>query len=754
MTAIVKYTPIYGSKTEGPFCSLLEIDEYRILLDCGWDDKFDIEALENVKAYIPKIDAVLLSHPDLLHLGALPVLAGKWGLKAKVYATMPIFKMGQMFLYDAFESKKKDEDFDVWNLDDVDAAFNEERFEQLKYSQHVRLTGRGAGIELTPYVGGHMIGGTVWKITKETEEILYAVDYNHKKERHLNPTVLETLNRPTLLITDAFNGLSTQSSRRSRDMDLLDTTMKTLKGDGNVLLPTDTAGRVLELLLTFDQHWAYYRLSQYGLVLLEKQAYNTIEFAKSQLEWMSTAVQKSFDLDRVNPFEFKFVRLCHSVEELEALPKPLVVLATTASLEWGFARDLFVEWSSNPRHAVIFTDRPQPGTLGHLVLTQQPPALGLELHRRVPLEGAELREWRQKQQEEKARKLLEEQQKEEEKRKNEAEEIDEEEDDVSLLFHTTAHSFNPFKENCDWFAPKNSGNYYEPQVCPLFPHEDVRQKFDDYGQMIDLQHFLHPPSQRDFPLTADSLNARGEGGDKMETEGGEGQAAAEEEAVPTKCITVERKVEVKCTIKYIDFEGRSDGRSIKTILAHVAPRKMVLFHGSPESVEHLKEYCADTRTVCNSVYTPDDNETLDLTSDTNIYRVKVKEALLKSLEEEFMKVGDREVAYVNGVLNPTGFAPRRGEGMELELEQAPEEIIPPHDPVFVGEVRLSDFKDILTQHGFRTEFAAGVLICNGVVMLKKETEGLSGRSKISVNGALCDDYFAVRDLLYSQFHIL
>jgi cleavage and polyadenylation specificity factor subunit 2 len=67
------------------------------------------------------------------------------------------------------------------------------------------------------------------------------------------------------------------------------------------------------------------------------------------------------------------------VEELEALPKPLVVLATTASLEWGFARDLFVEWSSNPRHAVIFTDRPQPGTLGHLVLTQQPPALGLEV---------------------------------------------------------------------------------------------------------------------------------------------------------------------------------------------------------------------------------------------------------------------------------------------------------------------------------------------------------------------------------------
>lgn len=31
-----------------------------------------------------------------------------------------------------------------------------------------------------------MIGGAVWRITKGEEEIVYAVDFNHKKERHLN----------------------------------------------------------------------------------------------------------------------------------------------------------------------------------------------------------------------------------------------------------------------------------------------------------------------------------------------------------------------------------------------------------------------------------------------------------------------------------------------------------------------------------------------------------------------------------------
>lgn len=32
---------------------------------------------------------------------------------------------------------------------------------------------------------------------------------------------------------------------------------------------------------------------------------------------------------------------------------------------------------------------------------------------------------------------------------------------------------------------------------------------------------------------------------------------------------------MKCSLIYMDYEGRADGRSIKTILAHVAPLKLV-----------------------------------------------------------------------------------------------------------------------------------------------------------------------------------
>jgi cleavage and polyadenylation specificity factor subunit 2 len=104
-------------------------------------------------------------------------------------------------------------------------------------------TGKCKGITITAYGAGHTLGGTIWKIKKDTDEIVYAVDYNHQKERwdplhmyivlqtlttisahfrHLSPTVLlgDPLNRPSLLITDSYNALVNQAQRRQRDATL------------------------------------------------------------------------------------------------------------------------------------------------------------------------------------------------------------------------------------------------------------------------------------------------------------------------------------------------------------------------------------------------------------------------------------------------------------------------------------------------------------------------------------------------------
>ena len=93
-------------------------------MDCGWDPKFSTNITEELKKHVHKIDAVLLSYPDNLHLGALPYAVGKLGLSCPIFATVPVYKMGQMFLYDLYQSRHNMEDFDLFTLDEVDRAFD------------------------------------------------------------------------------------------------------------------------------------------------------------------------------------------------------------------------------------------------------------------------------------------------------------------------------------------------------------------------------------------------------------------------------------------------------------------------------------------------------------------------------------------------------------------------------------------------------------------------------------------------------
>ena len=49
MPSIIQFTPFSGVRDEEPYCYMLDIDGFRILLDCGWYDTFDTTVLEPLK---------------------------------------------------------------------------------------------------------------------------------------------------------------------------------------------------------------------------------------------------------------------------------------------------------------------------------------------------------------------------------------------------------------------------------------------------------------------------------------------------------------------------------------------------------------------------------------------------------------------------------------------------------------------------------------------------------------------------------
>jgi len=96
MTAIIKFTALHGAHNDRPLCYLLAVDGFSLLLDCGWDERFEEDDLALLRLHAGGIDACLLSHPDLAHLGALPYARAQLGLTCPVYATRPVIQMGQV----------------------------------------------------------------------------------------------------------------------------------------------------------------------------------------------------------------------------------------------------------------------------------------------------------------------------------------------------------------------------------------------------------------------------------------------------------------------------------------------------------------------------------------------------------------------------------------------------------------------------------------------------------------------------------
>ncbi|KAG2304633.1 hypothetical protein Bca52824_033284 [Brassica carinata] len=62
----------------------------------GWVMKLQLRRMRGLRRSLrvaSTVDAVLLSHPDILHLGALPYAMKQLGLSATIYATEPVHRL-------------------------------------------------------------------------------------------------------------------------------------------------------------------------------------------------------------------------------------------------------------------------------------------------------------------------------------------------------------------------------------------------------------------------------------------------------------------------------------------------------------------------------------------------------------------------------------------------------------------------------------------------------------------------------------
>lgn len=203
------------------------------------------------------------------------------------------------------------------------------------------------------------------------------------------------------------------------------------------------------------------------------------------------------------------------------------------------------------------------------------------------------------------------------------------------------------------------------------------------------------------------------------------------------------------------------------ILSQLRPRRVVVVRGSKDSSNVVASHCEQN--IGSKVFTPYCGEIIDATTETHIYQVRLTEALVSELD--FQKGKDAEIAWINGritirnkVIESTGGNPSGPTSMDdddhieitddsnriIALDPVPADDIPPHDFVFLNELKIAEFRQILMRNNIQSEISGGMLLCcNGTITLKRIDTG-----KVTIEGCLSEDYYKVRELLYEQYAIV
>lgn len=142
----------------------------------------------------------------------------------------------------------------------------------------------------------------------------------------------------------------------------------------------------------------------------------------------------------------------------------------------------------------------------------------------------------------------------------------------------------------------------------------------------------------------------------------------------------------------------------------------------------MEEFCQRQQIVQNRIFTPKCGEICDATLETHIYHVKLNDELVSSLQ--FQRVKEYELAWVDSIIKSRknekqdDVTPLATSSVDVgySLHRIPKELLKNykrHKTVFVNEPKLSDLKEILLKNQIQAEFNGGVLVCNGIIALKK-----------------------------------
>ncbi len=368
----IKLTSFGAAEEVTGSCHLLEIDDYKLLVDCGlFQGSHDnyLKNWENFSFDAKKINAVILTHAHLDHCGRLPLLA-QHGYKGKTYTTPATSELANIILIDnqnILAEKAREQNLPLlYSPADVKKMIDS--WETVNYYQEKKLS---SDISFKFYHAGHILGASIVEIKikdhkKGTEKIIVFSGDLGGEDMPLVQNV-DYLTQADVVVMESTYGNRVHENKQDREKKLL-TAVKEVTLKNSVLIISifamERAQDVLKVLNDFYENHLDFRVPVY---LDSPLATAATKIYRQHLNLLKPEVQDILKHDR-DIFVFPHLKITPNSREsqkINSAPNPKIILAGSGMAEGGRLTHHLARYIENPSNHILFMGFQVPGTLGH-----------------------------------------------------------------------------------------------------------------------------------------------------------------------------------------------------------------------------------------------------------------------------------------------------------------------------------------------------------------------------------------------------
>jgi metallo-beta-lactamase family protein len=361
----------------------VEVSGKRVLLDCGtFQGLPDIRERNRALPFPPdSIDAVVISHAHLDHIGMLPILV-KRGFRGQIFATEATRDVAHYMLRDAATIEAQDalyrakhhlgapgDRVPLFSVEDIPAVMD--RFVSVPYVRHDRNWHEVVpNIRLKFYDAGHILGSAVTVLEVVDDGKIKRVMYSGD----VGPSGMPLLHDPEVPLEEISTLLmeSTYGGRRHEPLSvaverLAETITRVVARQGKMIVPSFSLGRTQVLVYLIHKLTDEGKIPRLPIFVDSPLAVDVTEVYRRHRQDYDAETLADFAAHPERPLAFRNLTYIKSAEEskkLNVLSGPFLVIAGSGMMTGGRVVHHLRHTIADSRNAIFITGYQAEGTVG------------------------------------------------------------------------------------------------------------------------------------------------------------------------------------------------------------------------------------------------------------------------------------------------------------------------------------------------------------------------------------------------------